>query len=647
MAIQKMKLVSVVGPVQDFDRIVSEYLLRFDIHVENVLSVLDHVKGLLPYPDENKYNEPIAKIEEFYEMAGQQLSETNLSPVERSAFSDSEILEEIAAVEQEFAENRAALVDIQAKLDANSQVIKQLEHMLELEINLDDLFKFSFIKFRFGRLPKAGYKKLQAYLQDIDAFFVEGEVEKDYVYGVYFMPAAYEEKIDGIFTSLYFERIIVSGDSHGTPKAAYESFQEERLRLLEEVHILQSESKQILEKHSQKLLNIYALLQELSQAASIRKVSAHTRESFYVVGWVAERDVKKIIKSLDVEPNVVLVEEEPNIIRQSAPPIRLRNWAIFRPFEMFVRMYGLPDYNEIDPTPLLAVTYALMFGIMFGDAGHGIVLLLGGFLFYKLKKMDLGAIVSCAGFCSILFGLLYGSVFGNETLLRSWRVTKNLAIIEPMQEINTILIAAVAAGVVIILISMFVNIINAVKSKDWGRMLFDQNGLAGVVFYISVLLLAGNMLLGFGLPSLPIILGGIVLPLLLVFLKEPLSGLLAGKENWRPQRIGEFILESFFELFEIVLSFGTNTISFVRLGAFALGHASMMSVVYILADMVPGAALYWVVMVLGNLLVIGMEGLVVGIQSLRLEFYEMFSRYYSGQGREFRSIKSRQLLKLK
>ena len=103
------------------------------------------------------------------------------------------------------------------------------------------------------------------------------------------------------------------------------------------------------------------------------------------------------------------VEEEPNIIRQSAPPIRLRNWAIFRPFEMFVRMYGLPDYNEIDPTPLLAVTYALMFGIMFGDAGHGIVLLLGGFLFYKLKKMDLGAIVSCAGFCSILFGLLYGS----------------------------------------------------------------------------------------------------------------------------------------------------------------------------------------------------------------------------------------------
>ena len=635
MSIQKMKLVSVVGPVNEFDRVISDYLLDCDIHIENAAALLSNVRGLYPYSDDNAFRALLAKVEDFFRLAD--IDPASIPPTCATEAGDG-ASELIQRVEDELSATRAQRQELDAHLEENAQILKQLEHMQTLDVNLDEVFGMRFIKFRFGRLPKAGYKKLMSYLSDIDAFFLEGEVDQDYVYGIYFMPAEFEEKIDGIFSSLYFERIIISGESHGSPAEAFRHFKEEGELLARRRDELAGQARAIVEEHRAELEKIYASLLALSQAASIRKYAAHTRESFYVVGWVSAREAKSMEEKLAKEENILLVEEDPSIITKASPPIKLKNPALFRPFEMFVRMYGLPSYHELDPTPLLAVTYVLMFGIMFGDLGHGLILLVGGLLFYKLKKMDLGGIVALAGFCSMIFGLLYGSVFGNEEILRELAFTKHLAVIHPMVEINTILIATVALGAVIILLAMAVNIINAVKNRQWGRMLFDQNGLAGVVFYCSVIAVAVNMFIPFGLAVMPVALIGIVLPLLLIFLKEPLSGLAEGKPDWKPKKIGEFILESFFELFEIVLSFATNTISFVRLGAFALGHGSMMSVVFILAGMTSGAGSV-IILILGNILVIALEGLVVGIQALRLEFYEMFSRYYTGDGREFISIR--------
>lgn len=635
MSIQKMKLVSVVGPVNEFDRVISDYLLDCDIHIENAAALLSNVRGLYPYSDDNAFRALLAKVEDFFRLAD--IDPASIAPACATEAGDG-ASELIQRVEDELSATRAQRQELDAHLEENAQILKQLEHMQTLDVNLDEVFGMRFIKFRFGRLPKAGYKKLMSYLSNIDAFFLEGEVDQDYVYGIYFMPAEFEEKIDGIFSSLYFERIIISGESHGSPAEAFRHFKEEGELLAKRRDELAGQARAIVEEHRAGLEKIYASLLALSQAASIRKYAAHTRESFYVVGWVSAREAKSMEEKLAKEENILLVEEDPSIITKASPPIKLKNPALFRPFEMFVRMYGLPSYHELDPTPLLAVTYVLMFGIMFGDLGHGLILLVGGILFYKLKKMDLGGIVALAGFCSMIFGLLYGSVFGNEEILRELAFTKHLAVIHPMVEINTILIATVALGAVIILLAMAVNIINAVKNRQWGRMLFDQNGLAGVVFYCSVIAVAVNMFIPFGLAVMPVALIGIVLPLLLIFLKEPLSGLVEGKPDWKPKKIGEFILESFFELFEIVLSFATNTISFVRLGAFALGHGSMMSVVFILAGMTSGAGSV-IILILGNILVIALEGLVVGIQALRLEFYEMFSRYYTGDGREFISIR--------
>lgn len=633
MSVEKMKLISVIGPIKDFDRVVSEHILNFDIHLENAVALLNKTKGIYPFSDENEWNTYISKTEEIFAAAGIPIPESE----EVVTLSEKTISDTLNGVLSKLSDKRGIIADLDKKIAECETFIQQLEHLVSLDVNLEDVFEFRFVKFRFGRMPKASYKKMLAYLNDIDAFFIEGSTDENYVYGVYFMPAASEEKIDAIFSSLYYERIIVTGEASGKPDEAYAYFKNQLETFKTQRETTKKEIASLIESQMGTLANVYRSLKKYAAASNVKRFSAHTKESFYVMGWVTQRDLKTIEQELDKETKVMVVEEDPDIVNRSTPPIRLKNSKFFAPFEMFIKMYGLPSYTEIDPTKIVAFTYILMFGIMFGDVGHGLILAIGGFILYKIKKMNLAAIMSAAGVVSTVFGFIYGALFGNEEILRENPVTSKLALLEPMRDINTILVGAVALGAVIILFSMALGIINSFKRREFGNALFSQNGFAGIVFYLSVLVLVIGILLGKPVGVIPEIL--IAVTLILIFLKEPLSKLAEGKKDWKPKSIGEFILESFFELFEIILSFATNTISYVRLGAFAMAHASMMSVVFIIGDMAGPGVGYGIVMVLGNALVMGLEGLIVGIQALRLEFYEMFSRYYTGDGREFISIK--------
>ena len=202
---------------------------------------------------------------------------------------------------------------------------------------------------------------------------------------------------------------------------------------------------------------------------------------------------------------------------------------------------------------------------------------------------------------------------------------------------NLILVSAVALGVVLILISMTFNVILAFRKHNLERALFSSNGLCGLLFYGAALGGAVSaILLGRNLFSPLYVIFLIILPLLAILFEIPLGKLVSGTpfREAKPEHTGSYIMEHFFELIEVVLSFFSNTMSFLRVGAFVLSHAGMMSVVLVLSDMV-GAGASPVVVVLGNLFVMAMEGLIVGIQVLRLEFYEMFSRYYDGDGKPF------------
>ncbi|WHH61224.1 V-type ATPase 116kDa subunit family protein [Petroclostridium sp. X23] len=632
MAILKMKFINIVGPKNKLDSFMLDHILQNNIHLENAMSVLDNVKGLYPYIEENPYESLMKKSKEIVEYVNLSLKGKWESP---SADSIAEMEKYIDAVGERLKVFKNRKEEIEKNMIENTQIVKQLKPMKDVDVELERLFNFRFIKFRFGRLPKDSYKKLEMYLQDIEAFFIMVLQEADYVWGIYFTPDVYEEKIDSIFSSLYFERIRISGKVSGTPAQALIQLNDELKRLNNEKNRVQQELDEYVAKEQETLIRVCASIKQLYQAFNIRRFAAHTRESFYIVGWIPELYLKKFTQELDKEQSITYIAEEPEIVKKVKPPTILKNPVLFKPFEAFVKMYGLPSYNEVDPTMFLALTYVFMFGMMFGDLGQGAVLALLGWVLYKKRGMDLGKVLVPVGTSSMIFGLLYGSIFGHEHLIPTlW--------IKPMNNINTILMIAIGIGIVLITSAMIINIINGIKEKELARVLFDNNGLAGFIFYWAVI---GSAVYSFisGKTVLTLFFALIffVMPLICIFMKEPLERLIHKKRDWFPEDKGEFFVETFFEMFEVLLSFVTNTISFVRVGAFALSHAGMLAVVMGFVETTKGLNSLLII-IIGNILVIGLEGLIVGIQVLRLEFYELFSRFFSGEGRPFVSLESGQ-----
>ena len=456
------------------------------------------------------------------------------------------------------------------------------------------------------------------------------------------------EKVDAVFSSMHFERTYLKKDYyHGTPQALCAEYEKKLENLRREYDSRQDEIQKLLERDASKILSAQAALNALSTNFDVRKVAACVKEhqeTFYILcGWMTEKDASAFMKDIEDDPNLFCVVEDDKNKISCKPPTKLKNPKVFKPFEMYVKMYGLPDYHELDPTVFVAVTYSFIFGVMFGDVGQGLLLAIGGFLLYKKKHLDLAAIIGTAGIFSTFFGFMFGSVFGFEDIIDAlWlRPAEAMTLVPGLGNMNTIFVAAIIFGMFLILLTMVFHIINAVKAKDVEGTWFDQNAVCGLIFYGTLTVSAILLLTGNPLPAAAVLVVLFAVPLIIIMLKEPITRLAEKKtpsiEGSKPM----FFVQSFFELFEIMLSFLSNTLSFVRIGAFAVSHAAMMGVVLMLAGAEGGGSTNWLIIVLGNLFVCAMEGLIVGIQVLRLEYYEMFSRFYKGSGKEFRPFLKR------
>ncbi|MCH5185451.1 MAG: ATPase [Oscillospiraceae bacterium] len=628
MAVMKMTSVTIAGAIYDFERVVDKYVIGKDIHLENAVTALGSSnKKLVPFTEDSQYAQIVKSISEIFAYA-------NFAPKDvESAYNDTpkeKILEYIKDINDKIEDNKTKIGKLDEKIEDNKHIMKQLETYSEMDVELNKLFDFEFIAMRLGRLPKGSYNTLKVYLEDMEAIFTPVSEDEMHIWGMYFMPAQLKEQTDAVFASLYFERLILPEGITGTPHAAVEKLKDENFKLAEEIKALQTQIRRTIQQHYYKLLDFYHMALKYADYSNIRRKSAHTNEFFFLVGWMTDKEADKLAKELEEDTTVLFISEKPEEIK-AKPPTKLKNPALFRPFEFFVKMYGMPSYGEMDPTPVVAISYIILFGIMFGDVGQSFLFFIGGLILYLKKKTDLAAIVSMVGVSGTVFGFIYGSVFGNETLLSGIRL------IEPMEKISFMLGGAVVIGVFVILMCMVINIVNAVKRKDWGRLMFNQNGVAGVVFYATLLIFAASSFLFGDAPvNKTVMISLLILTFVMMFLQEPLSKLVKKRKDWKPEG-GMFFVESFFEMFDVLLSFVTNTISFLRVGAFAIIHVGMMMVVGVLAAKSGGAGNI-ITMIMGNIIVMGLEGLIVGIQVLRLEYYEMFSRYYDGSGYEFQSI---------
>ena len=649
--IEKMKFLSITGPKADIDRVVNTYLSKYEIHLENALSELTTVQNLTPFLEINPYKEALNTASLFCEELNSFAADTVKAETAQAAAQTMDVetaLDTIRRIQTDYQDLDQKRADLENQLTTVDESLRVIRPFRNLDFDISSILKFRFIRFRFGRIGKEYYQKFERYIYDnLDTIFIKCDEDDQYIWGMYFVPEPESQKVKAVYSSMHFEKIYMPDSYEGTAREAFEQLAQKRSLILSDFNTASQKRNDFLISHCQEILAARASIARLSGNFDIRKLAACTRgkgesDIFYILcGWMTEKDAHSFQTDIKDDSKIFCIidgEDDEHIQPEThqQPPTKLKNPKLFKPFEMYINMYGLPAYNEMDPTWFVAITYSFIFGAMFGDAGQGLLLFIGGFLLYKFKHIALAGIISCAGVFSTIFGILFGSFFGFENLFPAlWlRPMNNMMTVPFIGKLNTVFIVAIGFGMGLILLCMIFNIINAWKAHDTEHIWFDTNSVAGLVFYGSATVSIALILTGHTLP------GGILLfimfgiPLILIFFKEPLTALVEKKSEVMPKEKGMFIVQGLFEMFEVLLSYFSNTLSFVRIGAFAVSHAAMMEVVLMLAGFESGH-LNWIVVILGNLFVSGMEGLIVGIQVLRLEYYEMFSRFYKGTGRKF------------
>jgi len=526
--------------------------------------------------------------------------------------------------------------------------VSQLQPISELNADMDTVRNLQYLFAMMGTIPIANLERLRSSLEHVPFKLVTLRRDEYLATVVLFGTKRDAEILTRAARSAYLNPLNLPGMYRGTPAEAIEALQTSIERTQERIDGLQADIDRL---HEERIGHLQSLLWRVRASRTLSQTIAHygrLRYTYLVEGWTPVVRIPLLREGINRVSNEVVIEVAPPQSRQEADtPVALEQVSPLRAFQSLVTTYSQPLYGELDPTPLMALTFPLIFGIMFGDVGHGALLLLAGILLAsrvikKLRGMaSFGAVVIACGVTSMIFGFLYGSVFGNEELLTAlW--------VHPLEEIMNILIATIGIGTVLLSLGMIVNIANAALLKRWGHLLFGHNGLANLIFYWALLGLAWNALpemLGleesFRLPEslvgvLPVI---AVIAALMVAFSEILENLVEGHRPLVKDSLGTYLVQLPVEIFEMLISLFSNTLSYVRMGAFAVAHGTLSLVIFIIADMAgAGTVGYWVVVVLGNLFVVGFEGMIVAIQTLRLEYYEFFSKFFAGGGANYHPL---------
>ncbi|NLP25833.1 MAG: ATPase [Clostridiales bacterium] len=638
MSIEKMECVNIVGLKSNLDSVLKKIVESKCFHIEpSIKTISKSGGGFKQLQEVNPYTDLLKRILNLDFGDELEFKRVNFDKIENK--SDEEITEFVDKIETQTQEINKEIKKHRDSLKENGEVLVQLTHLQDMDEDLEKFFNCKHIKVRFGKLPVDSFPKLDYYKEN--AFeFVPYDKGENYYWGVYFAPLSYFKEADRIMKNLYFERIWVPQFATGTPQEESRKLSANIKETEEKLRILEQKRSEVLNECFDMLNMVYCKVNFRYNIFSFRKNASILKDKFYLVGFVPKRKVEGFKKLFGDLPDVSIVVRPPDAEPGLSTPVQLKNSRFSRPFSMFVKMYGLPSYNGFNPTSFVAITYTILFGIMFGDLGQGLAIALLGLIINKKTGSELGAIFTRVGLSSAIFGIFYGSVFGFEHLLDPFykKIGLENKPIEIMDNTLLILAGAICIGILLIIISIIINIITQLKRRDYESALFGNNGVTGLVFFGALITgIASTVFLEDNLFTPIYIIFLLVFPILIMFFRKPLGCLISGK-RFKMGNVGDFISSNFFEVFEFMLGYATNTLSFVRIGGFVFSHAGMMSVVMILSEGVSRGASP-IVIIIGNLFVMGMEGLIVGIQVLRLEFYEMFSRFYDGDGRPFEPVK--------
>jgi V/A-type H+-transporting ATPase subunit I len=562
--------------------------------------------------------------------------EEGVPPVDLESITDVDLARSAAGgLEQQVQDVIEDKADEQQRLEQLQSYVQQLEPIADIDVEVTALCQSDYVFSLLGTMPIDNMKRLQTSLARIPFVLLPLRQDNRRAIVILSGPQQHADVVQRAARSAYLNPLSLPEGYLGSPREIIDALRADVERVQKQIN----EQEQVITKlRDTRQEQLQTLLWRVRAGRVLTEALARygkLRYTYLIVGWVPTSSLAALSERFKRISDEILVETYPSERGRanSDVPVALKNPGILSAFQQLVTAYGRPRYGEIDPTLLLALTFPLLFGTMFGDVGHGLVLaLLGGLLASrKVRRLrglaDLGTVIAVCGLVSIVFGFLYGSIFGIEDVLPAlW--------MRPMENIMQILIVTIAAGIVLLTIGFIAGMINAWVSRDWSRLFFDHNGLAGFLLYWSLLGLAATLFLpSFPIPYMVFVVSAAISGLVVMF-SDLLSRLTEGQRPLIEGGLATYAIQVVVELFETLISFLSNTLSYVRVGAFAVAHGGLSAVIFILAAMVGSAqgVGYWIVVALGSLFIVGFEGMIVGIQTLRLEYYEFFSKFFTGGG---------------
>lgn len=665
MAIEKMVMMNLVGALEDEDKILEQIILMGNVHLQTDISELyeshfalhvleeslnemgDNGQETARGPNDENYSEMLSRIEYIS-------NALNIQPKVDRAFlkksfdynyyksSIDSVYQEVSPIYEEIQQTK----DLIKKYQSFRENIK---YILDKNIDFAQLDTLHFFKYKIGMMSYEDKMEIAKNYENITAIAKAIGTGEDSEVFLIIYPQKFEEETEKILKSVNFEEVNIPETLKGTPREMnqqMEEFLRQEQSKLNDLYQQMNEMKEIYQDFICQAITRVKMTQKVNK---IKERIERGNSVFILSGWIPESQKEEITKQISTVSNkfMTVFKDIDEIGKSVMPPTKLKNHRWFQPFESLVKMYGTPSYNELDPTVFLSITYLIMFGAMFGDVGQGLIFVLVGYILSKKQKESVfGPIAMRLGISSTIFGFLFGSFFGNEEwiphIVRNVFGSESFAarlIIHPMENMNLILISAVVFGVILILFGFGYSMINCLKVSNIKDGLFGRNGLAGLIFYIALLLIVYDIAVAPIIIPKVILIACIIISMVVMVIREPLANTIQNKLPLYHEEISSYYVESGFDILETILSLASNTISFIRVGAFALNHVGLFLAFKTMADMANGGITGIIIMIIGNIIIIGLEGLIVFIQGLRLQYYELFGKYFRGEGIEFTPVK--------
>ena len=558
------------------------------------------------------------------------------------------------------------------------EALNEARAFSNLNAPFSDLDQLSYLTLRLGRLDPKRQDELRQNLSDRAVIIPLGE-------GSGRVLAAASRKgrfaLDSELRKLNFSPISIPEGYKGVPRELLSGLEDRLEKVALKLEDIEARREELRVKYGACLRSLTASYLMAGIAEELKAGLIATKNAYLLSGWVPVDTIDALVWDLEeITQGRIAIRaynpEELSRVREGREkvPVSLNHGVFVKGFERVVFSYGAPLYGTIDPTPIVAIFFTLLFGIMFGDFGQGLVLLLLGILTGKMRtgffsrfgKFSVPLVA--VGIASMVMGFLEGSVFTNEelligptralTALLTGKPSDRILVLMPLPEYGGSVTKlfyffgfTIGVGVLLNSAGLIVNMINLFAVRKYEKALFAKTGIAGVLLFWYALFIALRFILAMVRPSAHRFsfglydIFGLTLPLLAIFLGPAIWRAVSGERPVFTEGFMVFIVEGLVEIIETVSTYISNTVSFLRVGAFALSHAVLSFIVFKFTEevsAVPMGTLFGLlILVFGNVVIILLEGLIVTIQVVRLQYYEFFSKFFTDTGVEFSPFRFR------